>query len=77
MVRVDFWKAFSEGSGEPDSHIVESQNDLLDIGDDPGEGFLVDLRLNLPVVAITHSSPRQLAKLYPVAALAEWRGVHP
>jgi hypothetical protein len=50
---------------------------MLDIGDDPGEGFLVDLLLNLPVVAITHSSPRQLAKLYPVAALAEWRGVHP
>jgi hypothetical protein len=69
MIRVDFWKAFSEGSGEPDSHIVENQNYLLDIGDDVGEGFLFDLLLNFPVVAISHSSPRELAKLYPVVLL--------
>jgi hypothetical protein len=35
---VYLWMTFSEGSGEPGSHIVESQNYPFDIGDDAREG---------------------------------------
>jgi hypothetical protein len=64
MGRVYFWKTFSEGSGEPDPHIVESQNYPLHISDDAREGFLANFLFNLPVVAIPHASTRRLVKLY-------------
>jgi len=58
MVRVDLRQAFSEGPSEPDTHIVESQDYLLDIGGHAREGLLVDFLLNLPVVTIPHASTK-------------------
>jgi hypothetical protein len=46
--RVYFWKIFSEGSGEPDSHIVESQNYPVHISDDAREGFLANFLFKVP-----------------------------
>jgi hypothetical protein len=66
MGRVYFWRTFSEGSGEPDSHIVESENYPLHISDDAREGFLANFLFNLPVVAIPHVSTPTLGQIVPV-----------
>jgi hypothetical protein len=74
MGRVYFWKTFSEGSGEPDSHIVESQNYPLHISDDAREGFLANLLFDLPVVAIPHVSTPTPGQIVPVCMRRFWRG---
>ncbi len=56
MDRIDLRQTSSEGTGEPDTHIVENQNYPLKIGDDAKEESLVNFLLNLPVVAIPHAS---------------------
>jgi hypothetical protein len=52
MDSVYLWKTSSEGSSEPDTHIIESQNHPLHIINDAREGFSANFLFNLPVVAI-------------------------
>jgi hypothetical protein len=65
MGLVYFRKTFSKGSGEPDSHVVESQNYPLHISDDAREGFLANFLFNLPVVAIPHVSTPTPGQIVP------------
>jgi hypothetical protein len=64
MDSVYLWKTSSEGSSEPDTHIIESQNHPLHIINDAREGFSANFLFSLPVVAIPMRAPRRLARLY-------------
>jgi hypothetical protein len=66
MGPVHLWKTLAEGSSEPDTHIVESQNYPLHICDDAREGFLANFLFNLPVVAIPHASTPMPGQIVPV-----------
>jgi hypothetical protein len=66
MGRIHLWKTFSDGSGEPDSQIVESHNYPLHIIDDAREGFLANILFNLPVVGIAHASTPTPGQIVPI-----------
>src|SRR5271168_3104721 len=71
LVGIDFRQTLSERPSESDAQIVESENYPLHIGDGTGKGLLVDLLLDLPVVAIPHANTPKISLLCAVVSNAE------